>query len=112
MNKMNFIHAGAVALLLAAGSAVATAADVVWYDGSKAVTYSMQKKVEPVVEVAVDMFASDMEAVTGRRAVAASEKEAAIRLVELDKASASVRRQLAKDGVPVEASVAANLHPI
>ena len=102
MNKMNFIHAGAVALLLAAGSAVATAADVVWYDGSKAVTYSMQKKVEPVVEVAVDMFASDMEAVTGRRAVAASEKEAAIRLVELDKASASVRRQLAKDGVPVD----------
>ncbi len=102
MTPKRIIRAGAVALLLTAGAAEAAAAEVVWFDGTNAVTYSMQKNTEPVVEVALQMFASDMEAVTGRKAVAAPEGKAAIRLVELDKAPASVRRQLAKDGVPVD----------
>ena len=102
MTPKRIIRAGAVALLLTAGAAEAAAAEVVWFDGTNAVTYSVQKNTEPVVEVALQMFASDMEAVTGRKAVAAPEGKAAIRLVELDKAPASVRRQLAKDGVPVD----------
>ena len=104
MYKTSIFAAAALSVLPLLG---AEASDVVWYDGTKAVTYSVQKGVEPVVEVAVGMFASDMEAVTGRRAVAAPAKEAALRLVELDRASASVRRQLEKDGVPVDELAAA-----
>ena len=81
---------------------VLVAENVIWYDGQNAVTYAVQKKVDPVVKVALDMFASDMEAVTDKRAVQASEKSAAIRVVQLDRASASIVRSLAKMGVPVE----------
>ena len=77
-------------------AAPAAAEEVAWYDGSRAVTYSVQKKVDPVVEVALQMFASDMKAVTGREAERAGERDAAIWLVELDKAPASVRRRLEK----------------
>lgn len=81
---------------------VLVAENVIWYDGQNAVTYAVQKKVDPVVEVALDMFASDMEAVTDKRAMQVSEKSAAIRVVQLDRASASIVRSLAKMGVPVE----------
>ena len=59
MDRQKLIRAGALSLLLAAGTGCAVAEDVVWYDGSRAVTYSVQKKVDPVVEVALQMFASD-----------------------------------------------------
>ena len=101
MHRLTTMTKAALTLLLAASATAADAAEVAWYDGKNPVTYSVQKNTEPVVEVALQMFASDMEAVTGRKAVAAAEKRAAIRLVELDKASASVRRQLQKQGVPV-----------
>ena len=81
---------------------VLVAENVIWYDGQNAVTYAVQKKVDPVVEVALDMFASDMEAVTDKRAMQVSEKSAAIRVIQLDRASASIVRSLAKMGVPVE----------
>ncbi len=102
MKRLTVSKNTALAVMLAIAAVETDAADVVWYDGVKAVTYSVPKKVDPVVKVAVDMFASDMEAVTGHRAVEASEKSAALRLVELDKASAAVRRALANDGVPVD----------
>ena len=64
------------------------AKDIVWYDGSQAVSYHIQKKVDPVVKVACEMFASDMAAVTGKTAVKLQdEKTAAIRVIELDQAS-------------------------
>ena len=99
--KKSAMAAAAVLLALTPWTIHVQAADVVWFDGSKAVTYSLPKKTEPVVATAIDMFEEDMEAVTGRKATAASEKTAAIRVVELDKASASVRKQLEGNGVPV-----------
>ena len=49
---------------LAQVSAV-TAAEVVWFDGQHPVTYSLPKRVEPVVEVALDLFKRDLQQVTG-----------------------------------------------
>lgn len=75
--------------------------NVAWYDGKNAVTFSVPKKVEPVVHVALDMFSSDMEAVTGKKAVS-SGKDAAIRIVQLDCASGSVAKELSRAGVPID----------
>ncbi|MBQ2180229.1 MAG: hypothetical protein II450_07495, partial [Prevotella sp.] len=47
-----------------------TAAEVVWFDGQHPVTYSLPKRVEPVVKVALDMFKSDLQQVTGLTPVA------------------------------------------
>lgn len=46
------------------------AADVVWFDGQHPVTYSVSGKVDPVVKIAIDMFRSDMQQVTGMKPVA------------------------------------------
>ena len=48
----------------------AFAADVVWFDGQHPVTYSVSGKVDPVVKIALDMFCSDMQQVTGMKPVA------------------------------------------
>ena len=89
-----------MAMFSPAGEAMAES--VKWYDGKNPVTYNVQKKVDPVVAVALDMFASDMDAVTGKPAVKAGEKQAAIRIVQLDRASGSVGKVLAKAGVPID----------
>lgn len=102
MTKLKTIGRTALTVLTVASMTTATAAEVEWYDGTKAVTYSVQKNTDPVVGIALQMFASDMEAVTGRKAVAAPESSAAIRLVELDKATSAVRKKLEKSGVPVD----------
>ena len=47
-----------------------TAAEVVWFDGQHPVTYSLPKRVEPVVEVALDLFKRDLQQVTGLTPVA------------------------------------------
>lgn len=78
-----------------------SAKDLVWYDGSHAVSYHIGQQVDPVVKMAAQMFADDMEAVTGKKAIVGKEKNAMLRIVELDKASRSTLRQLQKAGVPV-----------
>ena len=40
-------------------------AQVMWFDGKTPITYSIPKKVEPVVKIALDMWKSDMQQVTG-----------------------------------------------
>ena len=66
--------------ILALGTTVVAAADVVWYDGKSPVTYQVQGKVSPVVEQALQMFVEDMELVTTHQAV--SDKHAPIRIVQ------------------------------
>ena len=61
-----------VAMLLVLATFTATA-DVVWFDGKAPITYSIPKKVEPVVKVALDMWKSDMLQVTGMEPVASSQ---------------------------------------
>ncbi|MBE6332098.1 MAG: hypothetical protein E7070_07325 [Bacteroidales bacterium] len=63
-------------------------ADVVWFDGQSPITYSVPRKVEPVVQVALDMWKSDMEQVTGLTPKASA--KAKIRVVE--------NKKLATDG--------------
>ena len=55
-----------------------SAKDVCWFDGKNAVSCYVPKNVDPVVGVSVEMFANDMKAVTGKKAVQTSEKKAAM----------------------------------
>ena len=77
-----------------------TADELVWYDGENAVAYSVQTDVDPVVKVALEMFSEDMSAVTGRKAIAA--KKGKLRIVELDKASKKIIKELSRKNVPLE----------
>ena len=63
-------------------STVSTAANVVWFDGTHQVTYATQEKLSPVVSIALRMFTSDMQAVTGLPAAARS--NAPIEIYQLD----------------------------
>lgn len=69
-------------LFIAIFSAVSLSAgaDVVWYDGSNAVSYQVEGKAAPVVQQALRLFEGDMELVTGKKAV--DSKNAAIRIVQ------------------------------
>ena len=72
---------------------------VVWYDGSRAVTFQVEGYTAPVVDIALDMFANDMLMVTGQRAVRS--KDATIHIVELD-TNKDAAAKLRKMGVPVD----------
>ncbi len=69
-------------LFIAIFSAVSLSAgaDVVWYDGSNAVSYQVEGKAAPVVQQALRLFEGDMELVTGKKAVAS--KNAVISIVQ------------------------------
>ena len=41
------------------------AAEIVWFDGQQPITYCVPKKVEPVVKVALELWKSDVQQVTG-----------------------------------------------
>ena len=88
-----------VAALLYNGIATAVAADVVWYDGNSAVTYSVDKSVSMVVNTAISMFQDDMLTVTGKKACAANGKNAVIVIKQLDVCNAAGRKQLQSVGI-------------
>lgn len=79
----------------------AQAADVVWYDGNHAISYHVQKKTDPVVKVALKMFDGDMKSVTGKGIKSASEKDATLRIIQLDKATSAVKKALVKSGISI-----------
>ena len=56
-----------------------SAADVVWFDGFHPITFSVPKKTEPVVKIALDMWKDDMRQVTGMVPVAS--QKATIKVV-------------------------------
>lgn len=58
-----------------------------WFDGKMPVTYSIPVNADPVVTVATGMFADDMKAVTGIRALRMSPSTSKIRLYQLDRAT-------------------------
>ena len=60
----------------------AKAADVVWFDGQHPVTYQVVGKVDPVVKIALEMFCSDMEMVTGLKPVVRGTNNAVIRIIQ------------------------------
>ena len=85
---------------------MAQAADVVWYDGSNAVGYQLESRVSPVVEIALQMFRSDMQQVTGYEATARN--HATIVVSQLDKSSSSAIKRLKALGVPTDSLVGAH----
>ena len=66
--------------LMLAVSMNAAAADIVWFDGTKPVSYQVVGKTDPVVTIALQMFCDDMQQVTGMRPVAS--KKGSIRIVQ------------------------------
>ena len=78
------------------------AKDVVWFDGVHPVGFNINKRCDPVVNIAANMFADDMKAVTGMKAVAADAAKAAVKVVQLDRMSAAGLKQLAAEGINVE----------
>ena len=95
MMKSRFLFLSA---LMAVSMAV-EASEVTWYDGSRAVSYRVEGRVAPVVEIALDMFADDMRQVTGQRAQ--SRPDGTIRIYQLDKNGGAIGK-LRKMGVPVD----------
>ena len=90
-------------LSLVAGCWLATAevsaSGVVWYDGTRPVTFEVQGKSSAVVGVATAMFSSDMQLVTGQPAVAARKGTIQVWQLDANRGAASTLRQL---GVPVD----------
>ncbi|WP_218588072.1 glycosyl hydrolase 115 family protein [Chitinophaga jiangningensis] len=85
--------------IVAATSLTAQSPDVVWYNGKSPVTYSLQSSGSPIIQVALDMFRGDINAVTGRMPAPATGKNSNIRIVQL---SHSNSRELKQLGVPVD----------
>ena len=75
--------------------------EFVWFNGQQAVTYSISKSISPVVTVALDMFANDIEQVTGISPKKGSLETSTLRIVQLDKDKAAIK-ELRKAGVPVD----------
>jgi len=73
---------------------------IVWFDGKHAVNYNRQAKVSPVVEIALDMFESDMKAVTGKKAV--SKKGGVIEIIQLDMLNNKEFKKLQKLRLPID----------
>ncbi len=93
MKKLLFLYA-----ILASFVSVVNA-EVRWFDGTHPVTYCVEGKSAPVLSIALDMFASDMQQVTGKRAVAA--KNATIQIFQLDQNRSAVSR-LRRQGIPAD----------
>ena len=86
--------------LMSAVAILSPAAELEWYRIGKVVSYEKMTGTDPVVDVAVDMFCSDMQAVTGQQPQKAS--HATIQLVQLDAAKTSLKKKLRKMGIPVD----------
>ncbi len=59
---------------------VNAAGELVWFDGQHPVTYSVPRRVDPVVQTALDMFADDMRQATGFTPV--KSRKGTIRIVQ------------------------------
>ncbi len=56
-------------LLITLYCGVATATNIVWFDGTRPISYQVVGKTDPVVKMALQMWSDDMEQVTGMRPV-------------------------------------------
>ncbi len=86
------------AAVVALSPVMTMAENVEWFDGQNAVTYNVQKKTEPVVKMALDMFCGDMEAVTGKRDEASRRKAAYTSTTHHTKAGTAGARGVFKVG--------------
>lgn len=75
------------------------AKDAVWFNGTGAVSYTTQEALSPVVETALHMFADDMQALTGQKAVRKS--NGSIQIYQLDKLNDKEFTKLSKGNYPI-----------
>ena len=90
----------ALAAVLAVFCLHVEAKDFVWYDQQTQTTFTVSKKTDPVVGVAIDMWRQDIGMVTGNTPALGGERSL-LRFVQLDKdksQTAALRRQ----GFPVD----------
>ncbi len=86
-------------LLVICCSVIAKAMD--WYDGVKPVSYSLKTKTSPVVDIALQMFASDLLQVTGKAPVKVG-ANATIEVYEFGKTTSTSKALLRKQGIPTD----------
>lgn len=79
-------------------------ADVVWFNGSSPVSYTLMSHKTPVVELALQMFSEDMHQVTGHKAVHSS--DGTIQVYELDKMKDKEFRKLTRRKLPIDKIIA------
>ena len=77
------------------------AKDIVWFDGTNPVTYSILTDRDLVVETALNMFSNDMLEVTEAYAIPEAPSKATIHIYQLDKATDKERQELAKMGFDI-----------
>lgn len=77
---------------------------VVWFDGQHAVSYTRQQKLSPVVGIALDMFNSDMKAVTGRKIE--NSGKGTIQIIQLDQLTNKEFKKLNKQRLPYQQVIA------
>lgn len=70
------------------------AKDIVWYAGHGGVAYRICEKPAPVVQIALDMFSSDMKAVTGHKAQ--RKNGAVLEIFQLDRLTNKEMKELDK----------------
>ena len=87
-------------LAIAAMSYMAAATATDWYTGNAPVSYHVNGKTAPVVNIALQMFRSDMKDVTGSEAVA--KQRGTIEIYQIDKAAGSVVSKLQQAGLPTQ----------
>ena len=93
----------ALAFLLLMTPKGVSAKPLTWFDGIHAVSLSVPRGVDPVVDVASHMFKGDIAQVTGIAPKLTSRaQQATIRLWQLDRLSRRQQRELRNMGVPVE----------
>ena len=80
------------------------ASDVVWYNGTKPVSITVSDGHDKVVDVALDMFSSDMQAVTGHKANKKS--NGTIEVYQLDRLTDKDFQKVERYGVPVSKFIA------
>lgn len=89
-------------ILLLLLTSLSTYADstIAWYNGKEAISYYTNKKVDPVVAVALQMFQSDMLQVTGTKCIQRKKEQASIYIVDLNRENGA--KWLQKKGIPVK----------
>ncbi len=90
-----------ILLFLAVGSLAAHSRDFIWFNGTQPVSYKLETKATLVVNTALDMWTADLQMVTGMKPKL-EPSAATVRIVQLDKAPARIKRKLTNAGVALD----------
>ena len=93
-----------VTLLLCYFVTLASAGNIVWYDGHSKVGYVSQQNYSPVVKTALRMFSDDMQAVTGHHAEANGKGR--LEIIELSTLTNKEFKKLQKRRLPYQKVIA------